>query len=69
MQRSFPIATAITFLAAARSGLLGVGKALPGIVLGKHLAVSGLRSLSYTAGLLLGIRGLHYDEYQEVHGG
>ncbi len=67
-QKPFPIATAITFLAAARSGLLGVGKVLPGIVSSKHIAVSGLRSLSYAAGLLTGIRGLHYDEYQKVHG-
>ncbi|HEX2675306.1 MAG TPA: glycosyltransferase family 2 protein [Polyangiales bacterium] len=63
-----PKALLLTSVATARAAIVGGALVAAGVVAGKHLRVRGERWLAYGAGLVAGVRGVHYEEYKEIHG-
>jgi GT2 family glycosyltransferase len=57
-----------TAAATARAGVVGTALCAAGVVGGKHVRVKGARWLAYAAGLVSGLRGMHYEEYKQIHG-
>lgn len=63
-----PRALLTTVAATARAGVVGTALCAAGVVGGKHVRVQGARWLAYAAGLVSGLRGMHYEEYKRIHG-
>jgi len=63
-----PRALLTTAAATARASVVGAALCAAGVVGGKHVRVKGARWLAYAAGLVSGLRGMHYQEYEQIHG-
>lgn len=59
----------VLFLKALVWMVIGIGTVLPGLFLGRHVLVRGIRKWIYGVGLLAGLAGIRYEEYRTTHGG
>jgi len=61
-------AVLLTLLSAARWYSYGAVRIIFSVIRGKHEFVKGLTHISYATGIVAGVRGQHYQEYQKIHG-
>lgn len=48
--------------------MIGIVVSLPGLLLGRHVLVKGIRFAAYGVGMLAGLGGTRYEEYRKTHG-
>lgn len=65
---SLPKAVFLTFVSFLYATIKGLGKVLTSLFSGKHRCIQGIRHLCFAGGLLSGLRGLSYHEYNTIHG-